>query len=188
MFVRIVINMKKILKLNEEQDGLKLIQVNDGFVVVDLKNRENVNWFLDTVEFKNEITHSIHKNDSTSYAGLISRRFTDSDYKIIFAASNLNLEGVPVIEKNEEWIKVAVENEDNATINNPEHSQSTWYKGVELGYKQAQRDLFTEEDMREIFYIAGGYGYDFKKSLAIVKQPKVEIEFENGKPKSCIFV
>lgn len=86
-----------ILKLNEEKKGLKLIQVNDGFVVVDLKAKM----------VKNDFAFDLDGNpghNGIKYIVKVLRTADDSYWnkncdKIIFATQNLNLEGVPVIEE-----------------------------------------------------------------------------------------
>lgn len=187
------------LKLNEEQQGLKLIQVNDGFVVVEKNDVEVNDFFLDRGY------HNILKC-TTASVGSFDR--------IIFATPNLNLEGVLEIEENipnidnelshQEWIKEGKKGYPYYDWNLLLKTCRTFFS---LGYKQAKQNLFTEEQVREAFqkgreyeyslYYDQTYGYGDKRTIKesnvddfiqSLKQPKVEITFENNVPTKAVMI
>lgn len=91
--------MKKILALNKEEDGLKLIQVNDGFVVVDVNNKdfkkdEDALYKFRKIGVVTDVNENVLKFEG---------EYIDESHltKMIFATPNLNLEGVPIIEEKE---------------------------------------------------------------------------------------
>lgn len=180
--------MKHILKLNEKlhickyiNEGsscsknnnctfpncgisLKLIKINDEFVIINAKERIlSTDWVFDW--FNNQI-----------------KKYSDigTGVKIIFATPNLNLEGVPIIEEKENildtYIQIIGDNKVQS-INN--------------FLKNHNKDLFTEEQIREAIKIASGERLidkenQIKNIIQFLKQPKVEIEFEENQCDGCI--
>lgn len=163
--------MKITLNLNEEQQGLRLIQVNDGFVVVDINKKLIIgDWVVE--QRKNE-TPDIFciKNEYTIAKEIQS--------VILFATPNLNLEGVPIIKEMwmENWEKV-----------NNQIKEGVNPHAYRLGYIQAQQNLFTEDEVllliaEAITKFKLGKLHEselIKQSLKSLKQPKVEITFEEN--------
>jgi hypothetical protein len=170
--------MKKILALNKEEDGLKLIQVNDGFVVVDVNNKDFKKdedalyrfWKIGVVTDVNENVLKfegkyIHESHLT---------------KMIFATPNLNLEGVPIIEEKENILDTYIQIIGDNKI-----------QSINNFLKNHNKDLFTEEQIREAIKIASGERLidkenQIKNIIQFLKQPKVEIEFEENQCDGCI--
>lgn len=188
--------MKQILIENVEINGLKLIQVNDEFIVINKISPINTDeWCIE-----------LHNDESAAKVSFIDIKgkwyirkmnmncsINDPDcHKIIFATPNLKLEGVTEFEQ------------DNVTVLKAETfvkeklKMSSQAPGVLVGfiegYKQAQQNLFTEEQVRNlslsIIEFISHHEPDefhdwFEKKIQSLKQPKVEITFENGKPIKC---
>ena len=185
--------MKTILKLNEEVNGLKLIQVNEGFVVVDIESiAVNEDYCYDTLR-----NHIWRKSQKFTCNGSIYK-------KIIFAKPNLNLEGVPEIEEflpkgtgaiflAKELLKKEGYQENSDTLN---------YLNIAIeSIEQAQQNSFSEEQIREAINFAWYNGakesyegktmifdIDQDKIIQSLKQPKVEITFENGVPVKAVML
>lgn len=188
--------MKTILKFNEEINGFKLIQVNDGFVIVDItKNCPENSWAI----FPNTVNGEIENFDGCVPKLCISEYAANGVYNllIIFATSNLNLEGVPVIKEINSDLIYQKFQEDSFEIGTDGHSVLTAYSA---GYKQAQQTLFTEEQVREALRKQketngmnqrNQFSYKYKSENEIIqslKQPKVEITFENNQPIKAILL
>lgn len=187
------------LKLNEEQQGLKLIQVNNGFVIIKTTFNpiESHDKYVTTGQ-------RIWKWDvSMAYVS------NNTPCEIIFATPNLNLEGVPEIEEKD------IENIKKVSLQNNEFWRNggdydTFELGFIQGYKQAQQILFTLDDVKKLFaksievapqaethtrmisdveyrhYVLDTLWIDavlpFAQSL---KQPTVEIIFEENQCDGC---
>lgn len=111
-----------VVGLNEEQNGLKLIKVNDGFVVVDLNVRPVKNehyLFINPKSTRNPVSihlcESIYNNGNlepkSNSLSIIEHRIEWS-HKILFATPNLNLEGVPEIELKKDIVYVLLADMD----------------------------------------------------------------------------
>lgn len=189
------------LKLNEEINGLKLIQVNNGFVIIKTTFNpiESHDKYVTTGQ-------RIWKWDvSMAYVS------NNTPCEIIFATPNLNLEGVPEIEEKD------IENIKKVSLQNNEFWRNggdydTFELGFIQGYKQAQQTLFTEEqvvkaiekartlvegnnefDVENILGSSDGtYGikqkYSENEIIQSLKQPTVEIIFENNIPVKAIML
>jgi len=177
--------MKKILKLNQEDNGLKLIQMDEGFVVVSIKGKiieENEFFVLNNEIFQNcsRLTDELCKSPQD---------------KIIFATSNLNLEGVPVFEEKRTFLQKMY---DWMYKNPNEFTYSTIKQiNIFLEEEQAQQNLFTEEQIRDLYLgTLQNVGTCIKQSdmptweqvLSSIKQPKVEITFSEDEPIKCVML
>lgn len=194
--------MKQTLKINKEFNGLKLIQVNNGFVVVNLNSNIHTNdWVID---------YGVDTSEDKIYQSACDwvRNNKYPLFKIIFTTPNLKLEGVPVIEENIEEASKAVENLINQLYPTKEDKERNkanitllWFSGISL-YNQAQKNLFTEKDLINMYVTGTNDGYlynqlsydedyealqsleqeqekEVDKYINYLKQPKVEITFEN---------
>ena len=175
-----------ILKLNEEQQELKLIQVNDGFIIINNKRPEHREYYY--IPFTDNIERY---DENIDYGQFHPHLFKWK--KVVFATLNLNLEGVSTIEENGEWLNIAIREEEKEILSNNHYQPTSWYNGVKLGYRQAQQKLFTIDDMR----LAMEQGYShctdsyedyqerFDTLIKYLKQPKVEITFEENQCDGC---
>lgn len=185
--------MKVALKLGEEKNGLKFIQVNNGFVVVDLLNKKRDNYF---VIYTNNEPMGIAKGISDEHC-----------YTILFATPNLNLEDVPVIKNNEfftfskQQLRFLFDTSLHAKIGGLNQDEEFERVLIFLN-KQEQTNLFTEEQVRDAClmyakWVTGGTpslriaqnpSERFEQIFESLKQTKVEITFEDGKPIKCIML
>jgi hypothetical protein len=117
----------------------------------------------------------------------------NSDEGTIFATPNLNLEDVPVIESVVD-VK-ANKAADKESLFGEYYLSAEDRKNYIKGYKQAQQNLFTGEDIKKaiaygINRIIHNKGIPSKEEsdgfIQSLKQPKVEITFENEKPVKCV--
>jgi len=176
-----------VLTENIEQDNLKLIRLdNNQFVIVDLKAeiKENDVVIYDFgmgVCIENPVdVDNLHSNTRS---------------KIIFATPGLNLEGINIIEeKNNEVLIPFPSNELNLRDGK---EIKTWMCGWEDGYKEAQAQLYTKEQVEEAIKLAQTVDYevdaytilrDFKMRsneniFNKLKQVKVEVNLTDNTAK-----
>lgn len=191
--------MKVTLKLGEEKNGLKLIQVNDGFVVVDLKSQIVKNdWYMFNLSKLGEYGYEKFHSDY--------RKFNKYQCaKIIFTTPNLSLEGVPVIENNEfftfskQQLRFLFDTSLHAKIGKLNQNEEFERVLVFLN-KQVQQNLFTEEQVREAIQFGVDnchYGLQHEtlnkenqinSFIQSLRQPKVEITFEEDKIIKCVML
>lgn len=187
------------LKLNEEQNGLKLIQVNDGLVVgsnpVFIPNIGQYMCSENGVVLDKVTSHNIHLLRPT-------------DRKIIFATSNLNLDGVPVIEEKISPVLKLINSIDygcdlykraGGTGNERQIKLLSSIRPELIKIHNISEPTFTEEQVKAAFeegrksarfnaHLDGTEFLNAEEYLKSLKQPKVEITFENNKPVKCIML
>lgn len=187
------------LKLNEEINGLKLIQVNNGFVVVDLKSKIlNGDWCIHPTTLN--ISQQSFDNNLRIYWN-----------RIIFATPNLNLEGVPVIEEKElpfdklcyydrRYSDFSIKEEYGYDKEEVEATgdfskkdcacDNCFYGRSKLAnqiIEQAQQNLFTRAEMK-LAFLENDKNRSFEEFIQSLKQPTVEITFENNTPVKAIML
>lgn len=173
--------MKVTLKLGEEKNGLKFIQVNDGFVVVDFSKEININEYTINEDVKGKwgfnkthnsfgIINYVNEHglglgdfvETTQTGDSIYDSITINGYKvynILFATPNLNLEDVLVIKNNEfftfnkQQLRFLFDTSLHAKIGGLNQDEEFERVLIFLN-KQVQQNLFTEEQVREAFNAA----------------------------------
>lgn len=181
--------MNVVIKQDEEIDGIKLIQIDNedkGFVIV------------------GGLPHKCYEG----YYFLDGKIFHTSKYclqtacrEILFATANLLLKGVRVIENS---FDVSAYAKQEHIFNHKSINDISFILGVEVGYGKGRENMFTEEQMEQAFiagrkFQTGGRTAkdqpyrnepDFDVFIKSLKQPKVEIEFDennNNEPIKAIF-
>lgn len=188
-----------ILTENIEQNNLKLIKVNEGYVAIDLKAEILINdYFLaDTLILKAEEILDCDDDDKLEIHSENYCNPYNLSNKIIFATANLNLEGVKIIEK-ENTSKVD-DLAEKLTAKNYRETNSefatTYYNGVIDGHEQAQKDLYTKEQVEEAIKLAkhyyvhtefdGHFTYNNEDIFKLLNQTKVEINLTNNIARIC---
>lgn len=174
------------LTLEYEQQGLKLIKIMGEFVVVDLKATIEINDYFYPLglSYPKKCVNK-GKNSRSEWVEdyLGNQDQLKFSFKIIFASSNLNLEGVPVIEMNDEYSelrKIGLTSDQCCEV-------IDYYKSIGKIYNEEQMKLALLRG-----YKIGkndGSDVDRKKDetflIDYLKQPKVDVIFENDKPVKC---
>lgn len=171
--------MKKILRLDQQIDNLKLIQIGYGFAIIDVKGSIGG----DTCWSNNGFFYKALDNDLGVFRSFPNQKYSETVYKlsechrILFATENLNLEGVGLIEEDAIVAELAYKN--CKTVNS-----NAGYTDFITGYKTGRKNMFSKEDLIEAMNLASQVtecgepdGLEYDEIFKILEQPKVEVSF-----------
>lgn len=179
-----------ILKLNEPENNLQLIQIGEGYVVVDSRPLKGIHpevtYFDDKVNENNiyKSTEMFTNRISFLYIKGISEN-KRTVHTILFTSQSFSLEGVSVIEESNKLDEILepfiLDNGDLYCHNTPFLIKKI--KEV----LQAKENTYTEEQLKEVIDRARNYNDGWveneKEIIESLNQPKVEITFdENNQP------
>lgn len=202
-----------ILKLNEQKDNLKLIQIDNDLYLIDVKakikengsyaiydNGMNIPFIVKSVITSSDIIYREPHETSDDY-GSEEGGITPLKHYIskIIASTNKRLDGCLLIQSKEDEVELPYQFGENLT----QHQ-----KGRIVGYKEGYKanKVYSEEQIREAIEMAINYGrklqsenlefegdirdidilYERGKESIVqsFSQPQVEITFENNIIKS----
>lgn len=174
--------MKKIIELNEELKNVKFLSVDGGIIGVDLlASLKQGDYYWDK------------ELDSIC---ILQRKLSDDSkyndcFRIIIATSNLNLDGVPLFENNDDTTKDDTTWEydliQSVRWDDPEKAKDDVCYFINQNFHNIQQNMFTEEQVREAMKRCHVES-DWNNIVQSIKQPKLEITFEDDKPISVKLV
>lgn len=197
-------NTKQIYKLDKPFNDIELVNIKGNLMVISLSTPPGLDdYYLDKPSFVGRRVY----HDGSAYL---------HTYKVLFADAKLKFKNVPVIEDNtifnfnRQQLRFLFDTSFHATIGELNQDEE-FEKVLTFLSKQAQQNLFTEEQVREAIQLAreadsidgvvdlpvvlnfpGADNSDLQikwsenEIIQSLKQPKVEIEFdENGSPIKC---